>query len=50
MAATDLSPSDATASVDAIRQMIASDARWRGVGQGGPSRVPVRPAPGPAAG
>ena len=44
VAATDLSPGDAAASVDAIRQMIASDARWRGVGQGGPARVPVRAA------
>ena len=46
VAATDLSPSDAAASVDAIRQMIASDARWRGVGQGGAARVPIRPAAG----
>ena len=44
VAAADLSPTDAAASVDAIRQMIASDARWRGVGQGGPARVPVRAA------
>ena len=44
VAATDLSPGDAAASVDAIRQTIASDARWRGVGQGGPARVPVRAA------
>jgi Flp pilus assembly protein TadD len=34
VAATDLSPADAAASVDAIRQMIATDARWRGVGAG----------------
>ena len=50
VAATDLSPTDAAASVDAIRQTIATDARWRGVGQGGPARVPVRPARDAAAG
>ena len=45
VAATDLSPADAAASVEAIRQMIADDPRWRGVGAGpigariGPSTV-----------
>lgn len=48
VAATDLSPSDAAASVDAIRQIIATDARWRGVGQGGATTVPVRARPGSA--
>ncbi len=46
VAATDLSPADAAASVDAIRRTIASDARWRGIGRGAPARVPVAPAAG----
>ena len=36
VAATDLSPADAAASVDAIRQTIDRDDKWRGVKLGGP--------------
>ena len=43
VAATDLSPADAAASVEAIRQTIAEDPRWRGV-RGGPG--PAKPPAG----
>ena len=43
VAATDLPPGDAAASVEAIRRTIATDARWRGVGQNGTRVVPVNP-------
>ena len=44
VAATDLPPADAAASVDAIRAMIATDARWRGVGSKSNKLVPVKQA------
>lgn len=44
VAATDLSPGDAAASVDAIRRTIATDARWRGIGRGD-AGGPVKGAP-----
>lgn len=43
VAATDLSPADAAASVEAIRQTIAEDPRWRG---GRTALVPVKPRAG----
>ncbi len=46
VAAVDLSPADATASVDAIRRMIATDARWRGVGSARDRPVPISAAAG----
>jgi hypothetical protein len=45
VAAADLPPADAAASIDAIRRTIATDARWRGVGRGAAApiqAVPVR--------
>ena len=43
VAAADLSPADATASVEAIRQTIAEDPRWRAARAG---RVPAKPPAG----
>ncbi len=48
VAAADLTPADAAASVEAIRQTIATDERWRGVGKGSGTLVPVRPSRVPA--
>jgi Flp pilus assembly protein TadD len=51
IAATDLSPADAGASVDAIRQMIARSETWRSIQKAGTAkaaRVPGRPGAMPA--
>ena len=46
VAATDLSPSDAAASVEAIRRTIAEDPRWRGVSTGARGRGTAQAARG----